>query len=73
MFGPKSYHSGYFDNSVFGLTTTPSKELVICSSVVVVVTFVQLVVGTIALVFMNVYSFTIIKQTFYNYIIAKKF
>ena len=43
-------------------TTTASEELAICSSIVVVVTSVQLVVGRIALFFILVYSFSIIKQ-----------
>ena len=53
------------DNFLFGLTTTASEELVICSSVVVAATSVQLVIGRIALIL--VYSFSIIKQHFYNF------
>ena len=57
------------DNFLLGLTTTASEELVICSSIVVAATSIQLVVGRIALVFILVYSFSIIKQNFYNFII----
>ena len=57
---------------MFGLTAIASEELVICSSVVVVVTFVQLVVGRGALVYIIVYSFSIIKQKFII-VIAKMF
>ena len=45
---------------------TASEKLVICSSIVLVATFVQLVVGRIALVFILVNSLSIIKQKFYN-------
>ena len=65
MFGPRSYHSWYCDNFLFGRTTT-TEELVIYSSIVAVATYVQFVEGRIALDFILVYSFLIIKQTFYN-------
>ena len=45
-----------------GHTTTASEELVTCSSIVVVATSGQLVVGRIALVFTLVYSFSIISS-----------
>ena len=36
------------DNSLFGPTKTASEEILICSSVVEVATFIQLVVGRLA-------------------------
>ena len=50
MFGPRSF------------IVNP----VIYSSIAAVATFVQLVVGRIALVFILVYLFSMIKQKFYN-------
>ena len=50
-----------WDNSLCALTETASEETFKISSTVVVVTFVQQIVGRIAFVFMPVYSYTIIK------------
>ena len=49
-----------------GHTTTASEELVICSSIILVATSLQLVVDRIALVFILVNSLSIIKQKFYT-------
>ena len=43
-----------------------SEELVICSSIAVIATSVQLFVGMIVHVFILVYLFLIIKPKFYN-------
>ena len=67
MFGSRSYHSWYWDNLLFGLATTSSEELVICSSIVVAANSVHFAIGRMALVFILVYSFSIIKQKFYNF------
>ena len=49
------------------------KNFLMRFSIVIAVNFVQLVVGRIALVFITVYSFMIIKQKFYNWNMQKYF
>ena len=62
----KVLYSRHCDNFLFGVTTTASEELVICSSIVVVATCVQLVAGRIALAFILVSLFLDNQTKFYN-------
>ena len=53
MFGLRSSHCLYCDNFLSGHTTTALEGLVICSSIVLIATSVQLVVGRIRSLFCN--------------------